>query len=129
MLEDTVGKHGQQLGVELMRMYCDPRGDWAWCPKWGVKSPSPAPAMQPDQRTLGDDHGVAGTTPAQPLQCRHEPLVGSDGDGLGRGGARRPAAARPGDLPRRIACVGCFCLHRAPRARDKGVRCDIPTAV
>ena len=57
MLEDTFGKHDQQLGVELMRMYCDPRGDCAWCPKWGVKSPSPAPAMQPDQRALSSPPG------------------------------------------------------------------------
>ena len=57
MLDDTFGKHDQQLGVELMRMYCDPRGDCAWCPKWGVKSPSPAPAMQPDQRALSSPPG------------------------------------------------------------------------
>jgi hypothetical protein len=57
MSVDTFGKHDQQLGVELMRMYCDPRRDWAWCPKWGVKSPSPAPAMQPDQRSLSSPPG------------------------------------------------------------------------
>jgi hypothetical protein len=50
MSEDTFGQHDQQLGVELMRMHCDPRGDLPWCPKWGVKSSSPAPAMQPGPR-------------------------------------------------------------------------------
>ena len=35
MSEDTFGMHEKQLGVELMRELCDPRGDCAWCPKWG----------------------------------------------------------------------------------------------
>ena len=30
ILPDTSSKHDQKLGVELMRRYCDPRGDFAW---------------------------------------------------------------------------------------------------
>ena len=37
MSENTFGMHEKQLGVELMRELCDPRGDCAWCPKWGSR--------------------------------------------------------------------------------------------
>ncbi len=30
IMPDTSSKHDQTLGVELMRRYCDPRGDFAW---------------------------------------------------------------------------------------------------
>ena len=32
-MHDTSSKHDQKLGVELMRGYCNPRGDFAWTPQ------------------------------------------------------------------------------------------------
>ena len=32
-MHDAFSKHDQKLGVELMRGYCNPRGDFAWTPQ------------------------------------------------------------------------------------------------